>query len=145
MATAWTRTGDTYTATQRQLMLIVENSDGLVALSDQRGHHVVISDRQDGAAAARDAIAMLQGLIAHLRSWRPEKLLYNVLEAVREGYDTSDLIAAHLQASRKSVARDLNSLTRCGTLTRLREPQVHAGRPSYRYRIVATNDAIVAR
>jgi hypothetical protein len=88
------------------------------------------------AADTQRAIALLDRLVTQLRD-AGTKQLYRVLEAVRAGYDTSDLIAAHLSLPRTNVARELNTLYRCGTLTRLVEPQRGPGRPSYRYRIVS--------
>jgi hypothetical protein len=82
------------------------------------------------------ALRALDGLASRLRWMTSDKALVRVLEAVREGYDTSNAIARHLEANRHTVTAMLTDLYGCGAVTRLQEPQRRRGRPSYRYRIV---------
>lgn len=81
-----------------------------------------VDTRVPGVAADVRRALVVPDRIASDLSRAGDKQLYRVLEAVREGYDTSELIAAHLHAGRNSIADDLHTLYACGTLRRLKDP-----------------------
>ena len=61
------------------------------------------------AADVRRVLPLLELLAAALKV-PPEKQLYRVLEAVREGYDTSASIAAYLHIEPRRASDELSTL-----------------------------------